>query len=91
MKIGKLFCSLLLASSAGFAIGLLTAPDRGSQTRKKIRQKAANILEDEIIGYNRMLCDVKTKLDEILKGLTISAGDSPRNWADTDQKTEIIV
>jgi gas vesicle protein len=91
MRIGKVLCSLLLASSAGLVIGLLTAPDKGLQTRKKIRQKAENFLEDEIIGYNRIICNVKTKLDEILKGLSIQADDRTRYWADTDQKTEIIV
>jgi gas vesicle protein len=91
MKIGKLVCSLLLATSAGLAIGLLAAPNKGSQTRKRIGQKTANLLEDEIIGYNRMICNVKDKLDEILTGLTISAGNSPRIWSDTDQKTEIII
>lgn len=83
MKMAKKLCSLLLASSAGLAIGLLTAPDKGSQTRNRIRQKAANVLEDEIIGYNRMLCDMKTKLDTILNGLTISASESRRNWSDS--------
>ncbi|NIJ52604.1 YtxH domain-containing protein [Dyadobacter arcticus] len=91
MKSGKILCSLLLASSAGFAIGLLLAPDKGSQTRQKIRQKAEGILENEIIGYNRMVCNVKTKLDEILSGMSIKPSNVSRDWADADQKNEIII
>ncbi|GLU56906.1 hypothetical protein Dfri01_63670 [Dyadobacter frigoris] len=91
MRIGKGLCSLLLASSAGLAIGILFAPDKGSQTRKKIQQKAEDILENEIIGYNRIVCNVKTKIDAILNGVSIPVDDNIRNWADTDQKNEIIV
>ena len=91
MKIVKVLCGLVLATSAGFAIGLLLAPEKGSQSRRKIKQRAADFLEDEIIGYNRIVCDVKTKLDEILSGVTIPVHDKARNWADEDQKHEIIV
>ena len=91
MKIGKVLCSLLLASSAGLAIGVLFAPDKGPQTKKRIKQKAEEFLEDKIIGYNRIVGNVKTKLDEVLDGMSIQGSDIPRGWADTDQKSEIIV
>jgi len=73
MKIGKAICSLLLASSAGFAMGLLFAPDKGSQIRRRIKLKAEDFLEDEIITYNRIVCTVKAKLDEILDVLPVQA------------------
>lgn len=91
MKVGKVLFSLLLASFAGFVIGLLTAPDKGMDTRKKIRQKADGFLEDEIIGYNRIISNIKIKLDQILQRLSIKPSDNTRNWADTDRKTEIII
>ncbi|WP_159466998.1 YtxH domain-containing protein [Dyadobacter sp. 3J3] len=86
MTIGKGLCSLLLAGSAGFAIGLLLAPDKGSQTRKKRQQKAEDFLDDEITGYNRIVCNVKTKIDAILNGISIPVDDNISNWADADQK-----
>ena len=86
MKIGKELYSLLLASSAGLAIGLLFAPDKGAQTRKRIQQKAEDYLEDEIIDYSRIICNVKTKLDEVLNSMSIQASDTPRDWADTEKK-----
>ena len=91
MKIVKALSSLVLASSAGLIMGLLFAPDKGSHTRKKIQQKTEDFLEDEIIGYNRIICNVKTKLDEVLNGMSIQAGGTPHGWADTNQKNEGIV
>ena len=86
MKIVKALSSLVLASSAGLIMGLLFAPDKGSHTRKKIQQKTEDFLEDEIIGYNRIICNVKTKLDEVLNAMSIQASDTPRDWADTEKK-----
>ena len=91
MKIVKALSSLVLASSAGLIMGLLFAPDKGSHTRKRIQQKAEDYLEDEIIGYNRIVCNVKTKLDEVLNGMSIQASSTPHDWADTDQKNEGVV
>lgn len=92
MKFGNVLCSLALAGSAGLAIGLLFAPDKGSLTRKKIKQKSEDLLEDEIIRYNRIVCDVKTKIDTILNEVSIPmADDNIRNWGNPEQKNKIIV
>lgn len=39
MKATKLLLGVLGAAAAGVAIGLLIAPDKGSETRKKISKK----------------------------------------------------
>lgn len=44
---GKIIAALLLGAAAGAAIGILFAPDKGSETRKKIANKASDI-GDEI-------------------------------------------
>jgi len=92
MKIGNIVCSMALSGSAGIVIGILFAPDKGSQTRQKIKQKAEDLLEEKIIRYNRIVCDVKTKIDAILNEVSIAVpDDNIRNWADSDQKNEIVV
>ncbi|TDE17294.1 YtxH domain-containing protein [Dyadobacter psychrotolerans] len=92
MKIGNILCSMVLSGSAGIIIGILLAPDKGSQTRQKIKRKAEDLLEEKIIRYNRIVCEIKTKIDAILDEVFIAVPDENiRNWADSDQKNEIIV
>lgn len=38
MSTAKILCGALAGVAAGLAIGLLTAPDSGEETRRKIRK-----------------------------------------------------
>jgi gas vesicle protein len=92
MKIGNIFCSMFFSGSAGIVIGILFAPDKGSQTRQRFKQKAKDLLEEKIIRYNRIVCDVETKIDTILNEIPIAVpDDNIRNWENSDQKNEIFV
>ena len=56
MSAGKLVTGVLLGAAAGAVLGILFAPDKGSETRKKISQKGAD-LRDSIKSKISSLVD----------------------------------
>jgi gas vesicle protein len=43
MSTAKILCGALIGVAAGLIIGILTAPDSGEETRKKIRRSAHHL------------------------------------------------
>ena len=43
MNAGKLLTAVLLGAAAGATLGILFAPDKGSETRKKISDKGSDL------------------------------------------------
>ena len=43
MNVGKLAAGILVAAAAGAILGVLFAPDKGSETRKKISKKGSDL------------------------------------------------
>lgn len=43
---GKIFTAIAAGAAAGAILGVLFAPDKGSETRRKINEKGKNIAED---------------------------------------------
>jgi gas vesicle protein len=59
MDKGKVLTGVLAGFAAGALLGVLLAPDKGSETRKKMAQKGSEALDD-----------LKEKLDDIVDGFS---------------------
>ena len=79
----KIILGLLGAAAAGIAIGMLMAPDKGSEIRKKISDKAGDLASrvGDLVSYG------KEKFDEVA-GTVTKQTDGIVN--DTVKRTERV-
>ena len=68
MKSGKLFLGVLAGAAIGAIVGILLAPDKGTETRKKLlskgegyadalKEKFSNVVDTASKGYEKILGD----------------------------------
>jgi gas vesicle protein len=70
MKRGKALLGILGGIAAGALLGILLAPDKGSNTRKKIVKKGEGYVDGVKDKFNEMIDDVNTKIESVMNEAT---------------------
>ena len=63
MSSGKVILGFLAGAAAGAMLGILFAPDKGSETRKKIADKGEGLLDDAKEKVNKLMDDLHDQVD----------------------------
>jgi len=65
MRSGKIILGVLAGFAIGAALGVLFAPDKGWNTRKRISKKAEDLTEDLRDKFEEFLDNISVKVDEV--------------------------
>jgi len=83
MSSGKILLGVLAGVAAGALIGILFAPEKGTETRKKIVEKGEDYVDGMSKKFNNMLDDLAQKMDATKAKAEKMAADVKEKVADT--------
>jgi gas vesicle protein len=70
MSSGKVLLGVLAGLAGGALLGILVAPAKGSDTRKKYVKKGSDFTDELKSKFNEMVEDVSGKYDEARSGIS---------------------
>ncbi len=69
MKSAKFLLSAIAGVAIGIQIGVLIAPEKGEETRKRLSKKGDNYLDEINAQINKFIDGVTEKLDKVNKNV----------------------
>ncbi len=63
MDTGKIVAGALVGVAVGVVCGILFAPDKGSDLRKKVAMKSSDYIDNIKVKYNSVIDSLTSKLD----------------------------
>lgn len=74
MDTGKIVLGALIGLAAGAVLGVLFAPEKGSDLRKKVADKSGDYLDNIKVKYNHVIDSLTSKLDHASnEGINLNA------------------
>ena len=67
---GKILTALVSLAAAGAIVGILFAPDKGSETRKKIKEQGRKVVDDVQYNFRKgkeKFNDLKVDIEQSVK------------------------
>jgi gas vesicle protein len=77
MKSGKVFLGIVAGVAVGAILGILFAPDKGWNTRKRISKKAEDVADD-----------LREKFDEFLDSISVKVDEAKEQASDMSEKVK---
>ncbi len=65
MSTGKLVSGVLIGAAAGVILGILLAPDKGSETRKKLTKGGTDFTDSIKDKFNSFVDDITNRYEEV--------------------------
>jgi gas vesicle protein len=65
MSAGKMLLGIMAGAAAGAALGILFAPDKGTETRKRIAEKSDEYAGQVKEKFNGVVDNLSKKMDDV--------------------------
>lgn len=65
MSAGKMLLGIMAGAAAGAVLGILFAPDKGTETRRKIAEKSDDYVNDMKTKFNGMMDTLSKKMEDV--------------------------